>query len=78
MYPIYLPEKHLYIQKLVHHEHLNTLHEGVGLTMTSVRSPHWVPCLRSWLSELSVHAMVVRGSRPRAEQTYHLVIFLGI
>ena len=38
MYPIYLPDKHLYTQKLVHHEHLRTLHGGVELTMTSVRS----------------------------------------
>ena len=40
-YPIYLPDKHLYTQKLVHHEHLHTLHGGVGLTMTSVRRHHW-------------------------------------
>ena len=46
MYPIYLPEKHLYTQKLGHHEHLHTLHGGVGLTMTSLRSQHWIPCLR--------------------------------
>ena len=42
MYPIYLPDT----QKLVHHEHLRTLHGGVGLTMTSVRRHHWVPRLR--------------------------------
>ena len=46
MYPICLPDKHLYTQKLVHHEHLRTLHGGVGLTMMSVRSRHWVPRLR--------------------------------
>ena len=46
MYPIYLPDKDLYTRKLVHHEHLRTLHVGVGLTMTSVRSQHWVPRLR--------------------------------
>ena len=46
VYPIYLPDKHLYTQKLVHHEHLRTLHGGVGLTMTSVRRHHWVPRLR--------------------------------
>ena len=43
MYPIYLPDKHLHTQRLVHHEHLRTLHGGVGLKMTSVRSRHWVP-----------------------------------
>ena len=46
LYPVYLPEKHLYTQKLVHREHLRTLHGGVGLTMTSVRSNHWIPRLR--------------------------------
>ena len=46
MYPIYLPGKYLYTQKLVHHEHLHTLHGGVALTMTSVRGQHRVPHLR--------------------------------
>ena len=46
MYPIYLLDKHLYTQKLVHHKDLQTLHGGVGLTMTSVRNQHWVPRLR--------------------------------
>ena len=43
---MYLPDKHLYTQQLVRHEQLCTLHGGVGLTMTSVRSQHWVPRLR--------------------------------
>ena len=46
LYPVYLNDKHLYTQKLVHHEHLRTLHGGVGLTMTSVRRNYWVPRLR--------------------------------
>ena len=46
LYPLYLPDKHLYTKKLVHREHLRTLHGGVSLTMTSVRSNHWVPLLR--------------------------------
>ena len=46
LYPVYLPDKHLYTRKLLHREHLRTLHRGVGMTMTSVRSNHWVPRLR--------------------------------
>ena len=46
MYPIYLPDKHLHTQRLVHHVHLHILHGGIGLTMTSVRSQHWVPSLK--------------------------------
>ena len=46
LYSVYLPDKHLYTRKLVHREHLRTLHGGVGLTMTSVKSNHWIPCLR--------------------------------
>ena len=34
---MYLPDKHLYTKKLVNHEHLCTLHGGVGITKTSVR-----------------------------------------
>ena len=46
MDPIHLQDKHLYIQKLVHCEHWGTLHGGVRLTMTSVRSKHLVSTLR--------------------------------
>ena len=44
-YPIYLPETHLYTQKFVQQEHLQTLHGGLGLTMTSFRKYRWVPRL---------------------------------
>ena len=52
LYPIYLPDKHLYTKKLVHREHLRTLHGGVGLTMTSVRSNHWIPRLRKLTKQI--------------------------
>ena len=51
LYPVYLPDKHLYTKELVHHEHLRTLHGGVGLTMTSVRNKHWVPRLRKLVKQ---------------------------
>lgn len=55
MYPIYLPDKHLHTLKLAYHERLPTLHGGVGLTKTSVRSQHWVPSLRK-LAKRTIHA----------------------
>ena len=45
-YPIYLPDTHLYTEKLVSGAHLATLHGGVGLTMARVRESYWVPRLR--------------------------------
>ena len=45
-YPIYLPDTHLFTHKVVEEAHLTTLHGGIGLTMTKVRSRYWVPRLR--------------------------------
>ena len=45
-YPIYLPRSALFTEKLVMDAHLNTLHGGVGDTMTKVREKYWIPRLR--------------------------------
>ena len=45
-YPVYLPDRHRYTEKLVAHAHLGALHGGVGSTMTKVREHYWVPRLR--------------------------------
>jgi hypothetical protein len=45
-YPIYLPDNHTFTEKLVEDSHLQTLHGGVPLTMTHVRSVYWIPRLR--------------------------------
>lgn len=45
-YPTYLPDDHLFSQRVVERAHLLTLHGGVGLTMTNVRSRYWIPRLR--------------------------------
>ena len=45
-YPIYLPSEGVFTQKLVHNAHYQTLHGGVGLTMTKVREEYWIPRLR--------------------------------
>ncbi|XP_028419005.1 uncharacterized protein LOC114544617 [Dendronephthya gigantea] len=45
-YPIYLPENHVYTQKLVEKTHLSTLHGGVAATMSKVRERYWIPKLR--------------------------------
>ena len=46
-YPIYLPNNALLTRKLVQKLHYETLHGGVGLTMSAVRENYWVPKLRS-------------------------------
>ncbi|XP_067029387.1 uncharacterized protein [Acropora muricata] len=46
-YPIYLPRSAVFTRKLVQKIHCETLHGGVGLTMTAVRERYWIPKLRS-------------------------------
>ena len=45
-YPIYLPDDALFSKRLVLHAHLQTLHEGVSLTMARIREKHWIPRFR--------------------------------
>ena len=45
-HPIYLPDAHIFSQRVVEESHLLTLHGGVGMTMTKVRSKYWIPRLR--------------------------------
>ena len=44
-YPIYLPNKSLLSEKINFAAHKNTLHGGVLMTMTNVRSTFWIPSL---------------------------------
>ena len=46
-FPVYLPDGDIFTEKLVAHAHVETLHGGVGLTMTKVRQTYWIPRLRS-------------------------------
>ena len=52
VYPVYLPETSLYSQRIVEEAHLQTLHGGVGLTMTKVRSRYWIPKLRKLVKKV--------------------------
>ena len=45
-YPMFLPVYHPYSEKLVERAHLDTLHDGIGLTMAKIRENHWIPHLR--------------------------------
>ena len=45
-YPIYLPDDALFSKRLVLHAHLQTLHEGVSLTMAKIREKYWIPRFR--------------------------------
>lgn len=45
-YPIYIPPTSKLAEKIVMHEHVRTLHGGVGMTMAAVRNAYWIPRLR--------------------------------
>ena len=45
-YPIYLPNESLLSEKIIFVAHKNTLHRGVLMTMTNVRSTFWIPSLQ--------------------------------
>ena len=46
-YPTFLPDKSTLAEKIVMNAHAQTLHGGIGLTMTSARENYWIPRLRS-------------------------------
>ena len=41
-YPVYLPSKHNVSEKIIEDAHLQTLHEGAGLTISMVREAYWI------------------------------------
>ena len=45
-HPVSIPRDSLLAEKLIIQAHRNTLHLGVVLTMTKVRSNFWIPLLR--------------------------------
>ena len=45
-YPIYLPQDSILIKKAIFAEHKRSLHGGVAMTLTHVRSLFWIPHLR--------------------------------
>ena len=45
-FPIYIPPTMKLAEKFVMHEHVQTLHGRVGITMAPVRKCYWIPCLR--------------------------------
>ena len=45
-YPIYLPQDSVLSKKVIFAEHKRSLHGGVALTMSHVRSLFWIPHLR--------------------------------
>ena len=45
-HPVFIPPDSLLAEKLIFQAHKNTLHGGVVLTMTKVRSNYWIPAPR--------------------------------
>ena len=66
-YPIYLPDRHSYMLKLVEDAHQRTLHGGVGLTMARVRQNHWIPRLRRLTKQVIKQCHGCRRFQGRAE-----------
>ena len=52
-YPIYLPYDALFSKRLVLHAHLQTLHEGVSLTMAKIRQKYRIPRLRRLIKRVT-------------------------
>ena len=50
-YPVYFPDTSLYFQRIVE-VHVQTLHGGVGLTMSNVRGRYWIPKLRKLVKKV--------------------------
>ena len=46
-YPVYIPSESTLSQKIIFSAHKGTLHGGVTITMTKVRSQYWIPTLRN-------------------------------
>ena len=45
-HPVFIPSDSLLAEQLIFQAYKNTLHRGVVLTMTEVRSNYWIPILR--------------------------------
>jgi len=45
-YPIFIPKESVLSEKLIEEAHKKTIHVGVTLTMTKLRSDYWIPSLR--------------------------------
>ena len=46
-YPVYIPSEPILNQNIISSGHKSTLHGGVTMTMTKVRSQYWIPTLRN-------------------------------
>ena len=46
-YPVYIPSESILNQKIIFSAHKSTLHGGVTMTMTKVRSQYWIPTLKN-------------------------------
>ena len=51
-YPIYVPDRTIFAEKLIQHAHKATLLGGVGLTMAKVREQYWIPRLRQQVKRI--------------------------
>ena len=46
IYPIYLPKESLLAEKIIRVAHKKTMHGGVTITMSNIKTHYWIPSLR--------------------------------
>ena len=51
-YPVFIPNKLLVAEKLVEEAHLQTVHQGVTLTVARIRDQYWIPTLRQLVKRI--------------------------
>ena len=49
---MFIPSKSLLAEKLVEKTHLQTIHEGVTFTMTTISDQCWIPILRQLVKRI--------------------------
>ena len=52
VHPVYIPKESIFAEILVMDAHINTLHGGVGLTITKIKERYWIPKLRQLIKRI--------------------------
>ena len=60
-YSAYIPSESILSQKIIFSAHKSTLHGGVAMTMTKVRSQNWIPTLRNLVKFIIRNSNLIQG-----------------
>ena len=75
-YPIYLPDTVPCTCKLVRRSHIDTLHRGVGMTLTKTCEQYWVPQARKLVKQVIKLCRDVNVSKPSPQLFHNLYLYL--